>query len=462
MCEKQNYAAANTFLDALAYLRRGQRLPATSVAYGTWAGDGMASRLSGATRSHLAHFSLDPLTPDEGLELSKQAVVSTRALTVAAALDLGRLQGFLEEQGSIPPLFRSLLIQDSTQASRGWDLGKLLSEAEPGQPTGIVLNMIRKVVANALGFTHALDVNVDRPLQDIGIDSLTAVQIRNHLASLTGLTLSVNIAFLHPNLKALSQSLLSQLWDMDTSSTTTASSSVTSATTALDSPHLNMTAVRKGCLDSSFMFDNVTQDPARCTTRPESVFLTGATGFVGASILYELLQQGITTHCLVRADCVDKARQRVVSTMDDYGLWEPNFASLIEPTVGDMAQPLLGLTEEVFDDLADRVDAICHSGALVDWMRPLEDYVGPNLVSTHEILRLVSRGRAKAVHLMSTMSTLPMHMGLHLSEGDQEYGYGSSKYVAERLVTAARWRGARASLPARSRRLLTQLYCRKP
>jgi thioester reductase-like protein len=136
----------------------------------------------------------------------------------------------------------------------------------------------------------------------------------------------------------------------------------------------------------------------------------------------------------------------VVSTLQDYGLWQTNFAPLIKPTVGDMAQPLLGLTEKVFDDLASQVDAICHSGALVDWVRPLKDYVGPNIVSTHEILRLASRGRSKAVHLVSTISTLPKHMGLELNEGDLEYGYGTSKYIAERLVAAARWRGAKASV----------------
>ncbi|KAI0602189.1 hypothetical protein F4775DRAFT_227770 [Biscogniauxia sp. FL1348] len=443
-----NYAAANVFLDALAHLRRAQGLPATSVAYGTWAGSGMASRLVGTTLSHLAQFGLDPLTPEEGLELFKQAVVSTRALTVAAALDLKRLQDYHEERGDIPPLFHTLLRrrQGSTQASRGWDLCKMLSEAELGEQAGIVLNMTREVAAKSLGFAHPLDVAVDRPLQDIGIDSLTAVQMRNHLATLTGLTLSVNIVFLHPDLKALSQSLLSQLQDTDTSSTTTVSSSETSATTISDSPCLNITAVRKGCLDSSFMFDNVTQDPTRCNTCPQSVFLTGATGFVGAFILCELLKQGITTHCLVRADCADVARQRVVRSLENYSLWEPSFSSLINPIVGDMAQPFLGLTEDVFDDLADRVDAICHSGALVDWMRPLEDYVGPNIVSTHEILRLASRGRAKTVHLVSTISTLPKHMGLDLTEGDQEYGYGTSKYIAERLVAAARWRGARAAV----------------
>ncbi|KAI1485001.1 KR domain-containing protein [Biscogniauxia mediterranea] len=364
-----NYAAANVFLDALAHLRRARGLPATSVAYGTWAGSGMASKLVGTTISHLTQFGLDPLTPEEGLDLFKHAVISTRALTVAAALDLERLQGYYEECGDIPPLLRSLLNrQGGTQASRCWDMCKTLSEAEPREQAG--------------------------------------------------LTLSVNIAFLHPNLKALSQSLLSQLQDTDTSSTMT-SGSETAATTISDSPRLNMTAIRKGCLDSSFTFDNATQGPTKCTTCPESVFLTGATGFVGAFIMCEVLKQGITTHCLL-------------FVADQAG--------------GDMAQPLLGLTKELFDDLADRVDTICHSGALVDWMRRLEDYVGPNIVSTHEILRLATRGRAKAVHLVSTISTLPKHMGIDLIEGDQEYGHGTSKYIAERLVAAACWRGARATV----------------
>ncbi|CAJ2507021.1 Uu.00g082070.m01.CDS01 [Anthostomella pinea] len=442
-----NYAAANASLDALAHLRRAEGLPATSVAYGTWVGGGMASRLVKNTLSQLSHFGLDTLPPEDGLELLEHAVVSNRPLTVAAALDLGRLQGYFEERGGIPPLLRSLLFQDSAQSLRGLDLYKVLSEASPGQHSDIVLNMVREVVAKALGFAKPLGVDVDRPLRDIGIDSLTAVQLRNHLATLTGLKLSVNIAFLYPNLKALSQYLLSQLRDSDTSSSSaTASGSATPATTASDSPELDMTAIRKGCLDRSFTFDNVANDPTAHTIRPESVFLTGATGFVGASVLHELLKQGISTHCLVRADCVNTARQRLVATLEDYGLWEPSFASLVHPTVGDMAQPFLGLTEEAFENLAEQVDAICHSGGLVDWLRPLEEYVGPNIVSTHEVLRLASCGRAKAVHLVSTISTIPKHCGLDLTEEDQEYGYGTSKYIAERLVAAARWRGARASV----------------
>ncbi|KAK3300634.1 polyketide synthase [Chaetomium fimeti] len=443
-----NYAAANTYLDALAHLRRAQGLPATSVAYGTWAGDGMASRLGPATNAHLVSFGLDPLAPSDGLDLLAQAAVSKRALTVAAVLDTARLGAFYEEQrgGIVPPLLRSLLQRDgvtmtktpSGPSQQKKHLRDVLRETEPPRRPGILLDMVRQVVAKALGFSHPLDAEVDRPLKDVGIDSLTAVQIRNHLATLTGLALPANIALLHPNLRVLSRSLLAQLQDMDASTAAVASAGGL----------LNMAAVRTGCLDASFTFERSDHVDTR---RPESVFLTGATGFVGASILHELLKQGITTHCLVRADDTDGARQRVVSTLQEYSLWEDRFASLVRPIVGDMAQPLFGLSDAAFSELGDRVDSICHAGGLVDWMRPLDEYVGPNIVSAHEVLRLAAarggrRRRVKAVHLVSTVSTLPKHMGLDVGEDDVEYGYATSKYAAERLVAAARWRGARASV----------------
>ena len=446
-----NYAAANTFLDALAHLRRAQHMPASSVAYGTWAGDGMASRLSSTTLSHLAHFGLDPLAPEEGLQSIQDTVNKGRALTVAAALDLKRLRDYYEQQGGVPALLRLLLPETGPssqipQAPRVVDVRKVLGDARPGQNKDMMLDMVREVVAKTLGFARSCDVDIDVPLKDIGIDSLTAVQMRNSLAAWTGLTLSVNIAFMYPNLRALAQFLRSQMQDADASSSAMSTCSDTTATSMSETVDLDMEAMEKGCLDSSFTFDNVTRHAGVLDSCPKSVFLTGATGFVGAFVLGDLLRRGVETHCLVRAGSVDTARQRVVSTLQGYGLWEPGFAPLVQPVVGDMSQRLFGLSEESFDKLADQVDAICHSGALVDWMRPLKEYVGPNIVSAHEVLRLASRGRAKSVHLVSTISTLPLHLGLGLHEGEQEYGYGTSKFVAERLVAAARWRGAGATV----------------
>lgn len=467
-----NYAASNVFLDSLAHLRRSRDLPATSMAFGTWAGGhGMASRLGGSTLAHLTRFGLNQLTPGQGVRLLNESIISARPLTVAAALDLQRLRGYyIECQGRIPPFLHLLLEKkenidrhSSMTTAQGQHLGEALNSANTEDHYNILLAMVRDIVASTLGFARSEDVDIDRPLREIGIDSLTAVQTRNHLSTLTGLVLSVNIVFHHPDLRALSRSLLAQLRDISASSSSSSSSiatvsvetetDVTSGSETVSHSPPNMESIRRGFLDSQLTFGrNAAQNRDRNSKRPTSVFLSGATGFVGASILHELLEQGITTHCLIRAKDVHAAQQRVVDTLKGYGLWchDDHYAPLIIPVVGDMSKPLLGLEESTFDELAEQVEAVCHSGGLVDWMRPLEDYIGPNIVSTHEILRLASRSPGGLpVHLISTMSTLPRHMGLDLAEskdGGQEYGYGTSKYTAERLVAAARWRGAEATI----------------
>ncbi|WP_378733236.1 amino acid adenylation domain-containing protein [Nocardia brasiliensis] len=440
-----NYAAANAFLDALAQLRRAKGLPATSVAWGPWEGAGMAAGLSETDRVRFAQLGLDRLAPEEGLELLELAVRGGRALTVSAAFDLNRLQHYFEERGGIPPLLRSLLTGSSgrSRGGGGADLRKLLSETAPEEHAAVVLGVVREEIAKTLGFATPDDVDVDLPLQDIGIDSLTAVLMRNQLADLTGLALPAKIAFDHPNLKALGQFLLAKLSEAEVGgSAESEATAVDTAEISATTSGLDMATVRKGCLDPALRFDNA----AEVAARPESVFVTGATGFVGAFLLRELLESEIVAYCLVRAADSGEAMRRLVTTLDNYGLWKPDYAPLLNPVVGDLTQPLFGLGKRIFDELADRVDAICHSGALVDWMRPLEDYIGPNVVGAHEVLRLASRGRGKAVHLISTFATLPKYLGYEVTEDDREYGYLTSKWMAERMVAAARWRGAKASV----------------
>ncbi|PHH65594.1 hypothetical protein CDD81_2029 [Ophiocordyceps australis] len=430
-----NYSAANAFLDALASLRHAQHVPATSVAFGTWAGGGMASRMAATTETHLANFGVDVLQPGDGLDSLEQAIRSRRALTVAAMVDSKRLARYFTTQGGIPPFYRSFLgeLQVEEKPLFDKDLRSKIAHAAPEQQAHLLLRVVRETVAQELGFSRPDLVDVDLPLQELGIDSLTAVLTRNHLAARTGLALTTNVILLQPSLRALGQALLHQLIRDE----------VGDALPQHSAPRLDVAAVLRGCLDADLCFDN---SAASMPGRPESVLVTGATGFIGAFIVHELLQKGIVAHCLVRANSHDEGRCRLETTLEDYGLWRPDYASLLQPVVGDITQPLLGLSEAAFNALADGVDAICHSGALVDWMRPLNDYIGPNVISTHEVLRLASRGRAKALHLVSTIATLPLHRGFASVEDGPEYGYGTSKYIAERLVSAARWRGARASI----------------
>ncbi|KAI2623012.1 polyketide synthase [Hypomontagnella submonticulosa] len=444
-----NYAAANSFADGLASLRCVQGLPATSVAYGIWDGDGMATTLVSTTYAHLSRLGLGFIAPDVGLRLFEQAVYQGRELTVAAALDLERLKAYYEEQGGVPTFLRSLLSQTkaTVSANRVVNLRDMLVDAAPEQHDNIVLRMVQETVAKALGYTRASKVDASRPMQELGIDSLTAVLIRNHLTTTTAVAMPPNIVLLHPNLRSLSDFLVSLLLRdiRDGSSSVSKSNGIRPGTTASAAPYVDVGAIRRGILDPTLQFDNVVKQTAACNGTPKTVFVTGSTGFVGAFMVHEFFRRGIAVYCLVRASSPKKAQERIIKKLREYCLWKSEYEPLLNSVVGDLTQPLLGVGEIVFDDLANRVDAILHSGALVDWMRPLEDYVGPNILSTHEILRLASYGRGKAVHFISTISTLPIHGGYGLEEHDREYGYGTSKYLAEKMIVAARFRGAKAS-----------------
>jgi amino acid adenylation domain-containing protein/thioester reductase-like protein len=444
-----NYAAASTFLDALAHLRRAKGLAAVSVAWGPWEGQGMATQLGDVDLARFARMGLDALAPDEGMELFVRAVQGGQALTMAAALDLNRLQRNFEGQGGIPPLYRSLMSSSAGGRGRGSgggggaDLRKLLSETPPEEQGAVVLEMARGEVAKTLGFASPEEVDVNLPLQDIGIDSLTAVLMRNQLTDMTGLALPAKIAFDHPDLKALGQFLLEKLREAEFDAKVEPAADLAAARAEMaDASGLDLETVRKGCLDPELRFDNA--DGA--LDSPESVFVTGATGFVGAFLVHDLLESEVVCYCLVRADDAGQAMQRLAATLDGYGLWKEEYAPLLNPVVGDLIQPLFGLDEQDFNQLAEEVGAVCHSGALVDWMRPLGEYIGPNVIGAHEALRLASRGRGKAVHLISTAATLPKYLGYEVTDDDPEYGYLTSKWMAEQLVAAARWRGARASV----------------
>ncbi|KAH8769521.1 hypothetical protein BGZ57DRAFT_954811 [Hyaloscypha finlandica] len=94
-----------------------------------------------------------------------------------------------------------------------------------------------------------------------------------------------------------------------------------------------------------------------------------------AAILYELFGLGIVVYCLVRAREADHGEQ-LGAILASYDLWKPSFARLLDTVIGNASKPLLRVSEEDLHHLADRVDFIRHAGALIDWIRPLSDYLG--------------------------------------------------------------------------------------
>jgi thioester reductase-like protein len=185
-------------------------------------------------------------------------------------------------------------------------------------------------------------------------------------------------------------------------------------------------------------------------TQPQHILLTGATGFFGAFLLAELLQQTeAVIHCLIRADSVQQAKQRLEQCLNSYGI-EQNLNPRIVPLSGDLSKPLLGLPDDLFHSLAEQIDVIYHNGAWVHHTLPYAQLKATNVLGTEEILRFACCSKPKPVHFISTISVfVATQTGVQtIFEHDSldpnampSGGYAQSKWVAERLVTIAQERG---------------------
>lgn len=188
------------------------------------------------------------------------------------------------------------------------------------------------------------------------------------------------------------------------------------------------------------------------TTDVACILLTGVTGFLGAFLLDELLQQTqADIYCLVRAANAEQGKQRIQHSLESYLIWNEYYSSRIIPVVGDLSQPLLGLSQAQFTVLAKKLDVIYHNGAWVHHASPYSTLKAANVLGTQEVLRLACQIKIKPVHFISTDSVFSAHTGtgvkvVHEHSNLDDYpipegGYTQSKWVAEKLVTIARDRG---------------------
>ncbi|MGC0367062.1 acyl transferase domain-containing protein/short-subunit dehydrogenase [Rhodococcus sp. 27YEA15] len=211
-----NYAAANTFLDALAQHRRAQNLPATSLAWSLWdSADGMAGTLTDADVARWKRSGIVPLDPELGLDLFDAALTSTEPLLVPAQLDLWALRAQAEEN-ALPALFSGLVRVGRRQAAdahRGADSSwvQRLSALAREEREQAILKTVRETVGLVLGHAANADIDPTKAFNETGFDSLAGVELRNRLNSVTGLRLPTTLVFDHPSPQAVTDFLLNRL-----------------------------------------------------------------------------------------------------------------------------------------------------------------------------------------------------------------------------------------------------------
>jgi len=210
-----NYAAANSFLDALAACRRAQGLPGLSLAWGLWEqASAMTAHLDDRDRSRMSRSGLAALSSEHALELFDAAMLGEEAVVVATRLDRVALSGNAAE---LPPLLRDLaarptrrVVADTDVIMASTGLRARLEGMTAEQRRRELVDLVCVNAATVLGHSTA-DVDGEKAFQDLGFDSLSAVELRNRLKTATGLTLSPTAIFDHATPSALAEHIDAEL-----------------------------------------------------------------------------------------------------------------------------------------------------------------------------------------------------------------------------------------------------------
>ncbi|MGW9214397.1 SDR family NAD(P)-dependent oxidoreductase, partial [Embleya sp. NPDC055664] len=212
-----NYAAANTFVDALAAHRQASGAPGTSLAWGLWAKtSGMTGRLGRDDLNRMARGGALPMSDALGLRLFDAARSGPWTLVVPMRVDPAALRTSAGT-GTLPEVFGGLVRGSARRvAAADGDVGgstwqRRTAALGPAERSRVLLELVRTHAAAVLGHGDETAVPADRAFKALGFDSLTAVELRNRLTAGTGLRLPATLIFDHPTPAALAGRLGAEL-----------------------------------------------------------------------------------------------------------------------------------------------------------------------------------------------------------------------------------------------------------
>ena len=422
-----NYAAANAFLDGLAASRRRQGLPALSINWGPWAEVGMAARNADGAR--MAEGGIRPISLQGGLAACEQLLESDATQVAVVDVEWTKLAAMFT--GGVPGLLREL----ATAAPKISSEARLRQEiivAPREQRIPLLLQAFVGQLARVMEMEPE-KIDVEQPLTALGLDSLMVIELKNVIEMSLGISIPMARFMEGPSVRRLAEYALEAVDGGGASENVGSSVDFES--------------------ESRLAADVQPSSATPPTPGPfQNVLLTGATGFVGAFLLQDLLKQtNSNIHCLVRAESPATGRERLRDNLAKYRLSDCDFGERVKVVVGDLTQERCGLSAEAFTELARATDAVIHNAANVNLSLPYERLCEANVTSTRELLRLACCERVKPFHFVSTYGvfTSPRTVKTEVIRETDEPppcatllgGYVQTKWVSERLVREAARRG---------------------
>ena len=325
--------------------------------------------------------------------------------------------------------------------SKTQELLKIIPNAPKHKQKELVKEYVCIEISNLMDFEPEM-IDMDSNFVDLGFDSLTIAEFKLKIEN----DLNVNISMLDYvdilKLEDLTNIIVKCLRDLKFLGINRMESV---AHKIMNTKKIGKTLERDCELDLSIPLNNFAYDP---TETVENILLTGATGFLGAFLLKELLEQtNANVFCLVRAEQTKEANLRIQANMEKYKLWTPVYEKRINVVLGDLDTKQLGLSDDEFQSLAGTIDVIYHNGAYVNHICSYNDLKATNVTGTHRIMKLATQKKIKPVHFISTIAVcvrvgwkgvtaLAKEEFITNGEG-MVSGYPQSKWVAEQSLLKA-------------------------
>uniref|UniRef100_A0A0G4HR60 Uncharacterized protein n=1 Tax=Chromera velia CCMP2878 TaxID=1169474 RepID=A0A0G4HR60_9ALVE len=427
-----NYAAANAALDSLAAFRVQHGLRAVSIQWGPWEEQGMAAGAAVREKYRLAGYV--GISNELGLRVLGEAMRASLCGRSPRPAVIGcqqiRWGPFLQRYEVVPPFFCEVLkgvergARDPIVPS---ELQTALSEMSSDELRKHVSSVAVETASQVLGGSASELPPMDAPLQDLGIDSLGAVEFRSAFQKKLGVRLPISAMFEYPTLDGL----IGCVCDLISASGGVGVSEGVKregprngergpSSLGLSLEESRRRGKASGVLHpiddietlcSEVSFEASKALPPKPIAEVRNVLLTGVTGLVGRFQLKSLLEMSeipeLRVHCLVRASDREAALDRIESAMLEANIWKPTYASQIVPLPGDLSEKKLGLSEDQFRSLCREIDIVYHTGADVSLVGDYARLRKPNVLPTQTVIDLCTTHRLKPLHFVSTLAIWP-------------------------------------------------------